>query len=433
MKKSLKILFILCLVVGVAVAALNLFAASQADRLAEIEEQQAARKQALAQIAAADILGIDPDSVVVPDEVVVSGMDNFVMKLKSSSAMLWVVVVDTLIIGVGGFAYSAYKQKKKAKQGVKKLGSSGSVLGILIALAALCLDLAIASPVFFTASNFLNVFQQIALNFVVAVGMTFVIISGGIDLSVGSNIALSGLLMGILMKNFGVPVIVTIIVCILFSGLIGLINGMLISFLNLPPFIATLGMMSIVRGAAYTVTAGQPIYTFPKGFTTISSRVGGIPLYSTLILIAVFLLGWYILRYTRIGRFTYAVGGNENCAKLSGINLKKVKCFVYMFSGLCCGVAALLLSSRLDSAVPTNADGQEMDAIAAVVIGGTSMSGGEGSMFGTLIGILIIGIIANGLNLLGVAQGPQKMVKGLIIVIAVIIDVIRRKASESAK
>ena len=263
--------------------------------------------------------------------------------------------------------------------------------------------------------------------------MTFVIISGGIDLSVGSNIALSGLLMGILMKNFGVPVILTILICILFSGLIGLVNGVLISFLNLPPFIATLGMMSIVRGAAYTVTAGQPIYTFPKGFTAISSRVGGIPLYSTLILIAVFLLGWYILRYTRIGRFTYAVGGNENCAKLSGINLKKVKCFVYMFSGLCCGVAALLLSSRLDSAVPTNADGQEMDAIAAVVIGGTSMSGGEGSMFGTLIGILIIGIIANGLNLLGVAQGPQKMVKGLIIVIAVIIDVIRRKASESAK
>ena len=433
MKKSLKILFILCLVVGVAVAALNLFAASQSDRLAEIEEQQAARKQALAQIAAADILGIDPNTVVVPDEVVVSGMDSFVMKLNSSSAMLWVVVVDALIIGVGGFLYSAYKQKKKAKQGVKKLGSSGSVLGILIALAALCLDLAIASPVFFTASNFLNVFQQIALNFVVAVGMTFVIISGGIDLSVGSNIALSGLLMGILMKNYGVPVPVTILGCILFSGLIGLVNGALISFLDLPPFIATLGMMSIVRGAAYTVTAGQPIYTFPKGFTAISSRVGGIPLYSTLILIAVFLLGWYILRYTRIGRFTYAVGGNENCAKLSGINLKKVKCFVYMFSGLCCGVAALLLSSRLDSAVPTNADGQEMDAIAAVVIGGTSMSGGEGSMFGTLIGILIIGIIANGLNLLGVAQGPQKMVKGMIIVIAVIIDVIRRKASESAK
>ena len=433
MKKSLKIIFIICLVIGVAAAGINLFAASQQGRLESITAQQAARKQALAQIAAADILGIDPATVVVPDEVEVSGMDTLIMKLQKSSAMLWVVAIDMLIIGAGGFLYAAYKKARRARAGVKKLGSNGSVLGIVIALAALCLDLTIASPVFLTVSNFLNVFQQISINFVVAVGMTFVIISGGIDLSVGSNIALSGLLMGILMKNYGVPVPVTILACILFSGLIGLVNGALISFLDLPPFIATLGMMSIVRGAAYTVTAGQPIYTFPRGFTAVASRVGGFPLYTMLILLAVFLLGWYILRYTRMGRFTYAIGGNENCAKLSGINLKKVKCFVYVVSGLCCGVAALLLSSRLDSAVPTNADGQEMDAIAAVVIGGTSMSGGEGSMIGTLIGILIIGIIANGLNLLGVAQGPQKMVKGLIIVIAVIIDVIRRKASESAK
>lgn len=434
MKKSLKIVFIICLVIGVAAAALNLFVGAEAGKLADIEAQQAARKQALAQIEMADFLGIDPDTIEVPDEVTITAMDEFIMQMNKSSSMLWVVAIDALIIGVGGFGYSAFKAKKRAKQGdVKKLGNSSSVVGILIALAALCLDLTIASPVFFTTSNFLNVFQQISINFVVAVGMTFVIISGGIDLSVGSNIAFTGLLMGLMMKNYGVSVPVTIILCILFAGLIGLVNGVLISFLNLPPFIATLGMMSIVRGAAYTVTAGQPIYTFPAGFTAVASRVGGFPLYTVLILLAVFVLGWYILRYTRIGRFTYAVGGNENCAKLSGINLRKVKCFVYMFSGLCCGVAALLLSSRLDSAVPTNADGQEMDAIAAVVIGGTSMSGGEGSMIGTLIGILIIGIIANGLNLLGVAQGPQKMVKGLIIVIAVIIDVIRRKASESAK
>ena len=433
MKKSLKIIFIICLIIGIAAAGINLFAASQAGRLAEIETQQAARKQALAQIEAADILGIDPATIVVPDEVVVSGMDTLVMNLNKSSSMLWVVAIDALIIGVGGFVVAARKAKKAKEGGVKKLGSSSNVLGILIALIALCLDLAIASPVFLTVSNFLNVFQQISINFVVAVGMTFVIISGGIDLSVGSNIALSGLLMGILMKNFGVPVPATILICILFSGVIGLANGMLISFLNLPPFIATLGMMSIVRGAAYTVTAGQPIYTFPTGFTAIASRVGGFPLYTMIILLVVFLLGWYILRYTRVGRYTYAIGGNENCAKLSGINLRKVKCFVYTVSGLCCGVAALLLSSRLDSAVPTNAEGQEMDAIAAVVIGGTSMSGGEGSMIGTLIGILIIGIIANGLNLLGVAQGPQKMVKGAIIVVAVIIDVIRRRASESAK
>ena len=432
MKKNIKLVFIVCLVLGILLGALNLFAGSQRHHLAELEEQQAARKKALAQIAAADILGINPDDVVVPDEVELTGMDNFVIGVNSAASILWVFAVDLIIIGAGGLIYTEWKKRRKG-QGEKKLSSSNNVLGIVIALLALCLDLAIASPVFLTSSNFLNVFQQISINFVVAVGMTFVIISGGIDLSVGSNIALSGLLMGILMKNYNVPVFVTILVCILFSGVIGLVNGALISFLSLPPFIATLGTMSIVRGAAYTVTAGQPIYTFPTGFTAVSGRVAGIPLWTTLIMVAVMLLGWYILKYTRVGRFTYAVGGNESCARLSGINLKKVKCFVYVVSGLCCGVAALLLSSRLDSAVPTNADGQEMDAIAAVVIGGTSMSGGEGSMIGTLIGILIIGIIANGLNLLGVAQGPQKMVKGMIIVVAVIIDVIRRKASQSSK
>ncbi len=431
MKKNLKIIFIICLVLGVLVAGINVYAASQMGRLQELEEQQAARDKALATIKAAEYLGIDPDTVEVPDEVKITGFDNFTLSLYNSSRMLWVLAVDLIIIGAGGLVLNLRKQHKK--QGVKKIGSGTNIVGVLIALAALCLDLAIASPVFLTSSNFLNVFQQISINWVVAVGMTFVVISGGIDLSVGSNIALTGLLMGIMMKNYNVPVPVTIIACIVFSGLVGLLNGWLISFLNLPPFIATLGTMYIVRGGAYTVTNGQPIYTFPKSFTAIAGRVLGIPLYSILIMALVMLIGWYVLKYTRVGRFTYAVGGNENCAKLSGINLRKVKCFVYMFSGLCCGVAALLLSSRLDSGLPTNADGQEMDAIAAVVIGGTSMSGGEGSMIGTLIGILIIGIIANGLNLLGVAQGPQKMVKGLIIVIAVIIDVIRRKASESAK
>jgi len=433
MKKSLKTVFIVCIVLGVLIGVVTFFAGTKEDYFQEVQEQQNAIKQALAQIEVAELLGIDPETIVVPDEVEVAAFYRFLMKQYNSRSLLWVLSVDLLIIGVGGLLYGAYKKKKAASGSVKKLGSSNNVLGIVIALAALCLDLAIASPVFLTASNFLNVFQQISINFVVAVGMTFVIISGGIDLSVGSNIALSGLLMGILMKIYNVPVPVTILVCIVFSGLVGLVNGALISFLNLPPFIATLGTMSIVRGAAYTVTGGQPIYTFPKGFTGIAGRVAGIPLWSTLIMAAVMIIGWYILKYTRIGRFTYAIGGNENCAKLSGINLKKVKCFVYMFSGLCCGVAALLLSSRLDSAVPTNADGQEMDAIAAVVIGGTSMSGGEGSMIGTLIGILIIGIISNGLNLLGVAQGPQKMVKGLIIVVTVVIDVIRRKAAESAK
>ena len=435
MKKSTKIVCIVCLILAVLVAGLAILASAESGKIAEVEARAAEIKKSQGTLKSIEmgILDIDPATIVVPEPLEMTAFDQFLSSVNASARMLWVVVIDLLIIGAGGFIMAAARKAKSKKQQVKKVGSSNNVIGILIALAALCLDLAIASPVFLTSSNFLNVSQQISINFVVAVGMTLVIISGGIDLSVGSNIALTGLLMGIMMKNYSIPVLPTIIICILFSGFIGLVNGWLISFLNLPPFIATLGTMSIVRGAAYTVTAGQPIYTFPKGFTAIAGRIGGIPLWSILIMLAVILIGWYVLRYTRIGRFTYAVGGNENCARLSGINIRKVKCFVYMFSGLCCGVAALLLSSRLDSGLPTNADGQEMDAIAAVVIGGTSMSGGEGSMIGTLVGICIIGIIANGLNLLGVQQGPQKMVKGLIIVIAVIIDVIRRRSAESAK
>ena len=432
MKRSVNIFLVVCLVLGIALTSLAIFAGSHEERVKSLQTVLADQKKAEARAKAAALLGETIEGAeVVPVEMTKG--DELALSLYSYYALFLVLGIDLLIAGIFGLFYGVVKRRRQKAGTLKKVGSSGSIYGILLALIVLCIDLSLASGVFLTASNFLNVLQQISINFVIAIGMTFVIISGGIDLSVGSNIALTGLLMAILMKNFSVGVVPTIILCILFSGLIGFINGAMISFLDLPPFIATLGMMSIARGAAYTVTGGQPLYTMPAGFTAISSRVAGIPLYAILIMLAVFALGWYALKYTRAGRFTYALGGNENCARLSGININKTKCLVYTISGLCCGVAALLLTSRLDSAVPTNADGQEMDAIAAVVIGGTSMKGGEGSMLGTLIGILIIGVISNGLNLLGVAQGPQKMVKGLIIVIAVIIDVVRRKASESAK
>ena len=437
MKKNMKILLIVCLVLGVALMALWGYVQANAGAISDISARVDAYKQAQAQVEMARVLGQEPDPALLEEveEVELSGSENLLLSLNGYKSAFLVVGIDLLLIGVLGFVYPAIK---KSRGGKKKVSSANNIVGILIALVVLCLDLQLAQPVFLTSSNLLNVLQQISTNFVIAIGMTFVIISGGIDLSVGSNIAVTGLLMAIMMKNWGVGVLPTLIVSLIFAGLIGLINGALIAFLNLPPFIATLGMMSIARGAAYTITGGAPIYTMPSGFTAISSRVripfiGDVPLYTILIMAAVFVLGWYCLRYTRVGRFTYAIGGNENCAKLSGSNLSKIKCFVYVISGLCCGVAAILLTSRLDSAVPTNADGQEMDAIAAVVIGGTSMKGGEGSMVGTLIGIFIIGVIANGLNLLGVAQGPQRMVKGLIIVVAVIIDVLRRRAAESAR
>ncbi|MEG1604591.1 MAG: ABC transporter permease [Clostridia bacterium] len=433
MKKSMSVALIICLVLGIALTGLAVYVGTHEAQVVEIEQQMAETRKQAAAAAAAVALGRKVEESAAVAVTPVSGADKLIVTLYNCYSLFLVLGIDLMVVGVGGLIYSARKNVLRKKGGQGKVSSKGNILGILIALIVLCLDLTLATDKFLTAGNLLNVLQQISINFVIAIGMTFVIISGGIDLSVGSNIALTGLLMAILMKNFGVGVVPTILVCMLFSGLIGLTNGAMIAYLGLPPFIATLGMMSIARGAAYTVTGGQPLYTMPAGFTAISGRVAGIPLYGVLIMLMVFVLGWYCLRYTRAGRFTYALGGNENCAKLSGINIERTKCLVYTISGLCCGVAALLLTSRLDSAVPTNAEGQEMDAIAAVVIGGTSMKGGEGGMIGTLIGIMIIGVIANGLNLLGVAQGPQKMVKGLIIVIAVIIDVMRRKASESAK
>ena len=288
-----------------------------------------------------------------------------------------------------------------------RLTSSGNILGITSAFMGLCIILAILSRNFLKPVNLLNILQQVSINFTIAIGMTFIILLGCIDLSVGSNVAFTGLIMGIVMKNFGMPVWLAIVAGLLVASAIGLLNGFLITYFDLPPFIATLGTMSIARGAAYTITKGQPLYTFPKSFLVISERVAGIPLFAILIMIVLFFLGWYILKYTRMGRYTYAIGGNESCARLSGVNVKGVKIAAYVIIGLCCGVASILLTSRLDSAVPTNADGYEMDAIAAVVIGGTSMSGGEGSLPGTLIGVLIIGVIGNGLNLLSVLKARR--------------------------
>ena len=309
---------------------------------------------------------------------------------------------------------------------------STNLLGILVAFILLCVILAIASPAFLQTTNFLNILQQISINFTIAIGMTFVIIIGGIDLSVGSIAAITGMIVALFMKDFGISVGLSIAIAMIASGLMGLLNGVMIAYLDLPPFIATLGMMGIARGASYSVTGGQPIYTLPKSFLAISDRIADIPLVAILIMIVLFAAAAYTLKYTRFGRHVFAVGGNESCATLSGINVKKIKAVVYTISGFCCGVAAMLLTSRLDSAVPTNAEGYELNAIAAVVIGGTSMSGGEGSLFGTLIGTLIMGVIANGLNLLAIPQGPQRMVNGLIIIIAVIIDVLRRKALNKA-
>ena len=232
------------------------------------------------------------------------------------------------------------------------------------------------------------------------------------------------------------------LVMFILAIIIGLFSGFLIAHMNVPAFIATLGTMYICRGAAMLRNGGA---TFPNlfgdaakgnlGFDLIGSgTIPGIDVpYSIVIFLVMAAIAAFIMKKTPLGNQIYAVGGNERAATLSGIKIKKVKMFVYVFSAFCAALSGIIMTSQLRAAHPATGESWEMNAIASVVLGGTSMSGGEGSMIGTLIGILIIGIIANGLNLLGVAQGPQKMVKGAIIVVAVIIDVIRRRASESAK
>ena len=224
--------------------------------------------------------------------------------------------------------------------------SALNTMGILIAFIVLCVVMAIASPSFLRSTNLLNILQQVSINFTIAIGMTFVILIGGIDLSVGSITALTGMLVAILMKTYNWNVALAVTVSMLAACGMGLINGALIAGLNLPPFIMTLGMMEIARGLSYSVTAGQPIYTLPEGFLAISGRINNIPLVAILIMLILFLIAFYVLRYTRFGRYVYAVGGNESCAKLSGINVKAVKVAVYTISGFCCGVAAMLLTSR---------------------------------------------------------------------------------------
>jgi ribose transport system permease protein len=228
------------------------------------------------------------------------------------------------------------------------------------------------------------------------------------------------------MKELGAPVWITILAGLLCGCALGLVNGLLVAHVGLPPFIATLGMMSIARGAAFTISGGSPIYSLPDGFLAISGRLGPLPI-PALVMLAIFAAAGYVLRYTRLGRYTFAIGGNEIASLLSGIDVRRYKATIYTLSGLFCAVSSILLTAKLDSAVPVAADGYELDAIAAVVIGGTSMLGGEGKLSGTLIGSLIMGVVNNGLNLLTVPQGPQRMVKGVIIILAVCVDLLRKR------
>ena len=299
-----------------------------------------------------------------------------------------------------------------------------SELTTVIALIILMAVITIINSNFLTANNLLNLLLQVTSNALIAFGMTFVILTGGIDLSVGSILALSSALTAGLLGS-GMPVTLAILISLILGCILGMMNGLLISYGKLAPFIVTLATMTIFRGATLVYTNGNPI---TKGLSDSflfqflgQGYIVGIP-FPVIIMFIVFIVLYVLLHKTAFGKSVYAIGGNEKAAYISGVKLNKVKIIIYSISGIMASISGLIITSRLSSAQPTAGASYEMDAIAAVVLGGTSLSGGKGRILGTLIGALIIGVLNNGLNIIGVSAFWQQVVKGVVILIAVLID-----------
>lgn len=306
-------------------------------------------------------------------------------------------------------------------------------LGIIVAFLVLCVFLSVfpkTSGSFFTRQNIFNVLRQISTNLFLACGMTMVIILGGIDLSVGSIIALSGCISAGCVARYNLPLPIALLMGLLVGLLVGMFNGAVISKTTIPAFIVTLATMNIAKGLAYVYTGGSPVRVVTKEWQFLGAGYVGIFPTPVVILVIVLIITAIIMNKTKMGRHMYAVGGNQQAAEFSGIKVEKVKFFVHAFSGLMAGLAGIVLASRMYSGQPTAGDGAEMDAIAAVVVGGTSMAGGSGKIGGTIIGGLIIGVLNNGLNLLNVNSFWQYVVKGVVILLAVFLDYFRNKGKK---
>ncbi|SEQ55289.1 monosaccharide ABC transporter membrane protein, CUT2 family [Devosia sp. YR412] len=321
-----------------------------------------------------------------------------------------------------------------AKSGPRISGAFHRLLAFS-GLIALVVVFSLASPNFMQTQNVLAILQATSVNGVLAIAATLVIITGGIDLSVGTLMTFCAVITGVVLTNLGLPLPLGILASILAGTFCGLVSGTIIAKLKVPPFIATLGMMLILKGLSLVISGTKPIYfNDTPGFNQIAlgSAVGSVfpavPVPNgVLVLFLVAGLAAFVLSKTALGRYTFALGSNEEAVRLSGVNVDRWKIAVYAVAGSICGVAGLLIASRLNSAQPALGQGYELDAIAAVVIGGTSLSGGRGTVVGTLIGALIISVLANGLRILSVAQEWQTVVTGCIIILAVYADILRRR------
>ncbi|KEY60224.1 ABC transporter permease [Serratia sp. DD3] len=301
-------------------------------------------------------------------------------------------------------------------------------LAPLLSLVLLVIFFSFSSPYFFKTENIMTIALQTSVIGIMAIGVTYVIITSGIDLSLGSVVAFAGVVVG-LCASFSMPLIVCVIAGMLAGGLCGCVNGLLVTRGNIPPFIATLGLMMSVRGINMVMTDGRAIYfsDYPTFKLLAQGRLFDVLPYPVFYLVIIALIAAYILKKTVIGRYVYAVGSNEVAAHLSGIKVQRVKVFVYAFCGLLTGIAGVILASRLNSGQPTVGVGYELEAIAAVVIGGTSLMGGVGTIGGTIIGAFIMSVLKNGLNLMGVSQFWQMVAMGIVVVAAVYLDTLRKK------
>ena len=323
-------------------------------------------------------------------------------------------------------------------------------LRAFLALFALVVVFSILIPEnFLYVNNLVILTKQVAINAIIGIGMTFVVLTGGIDLSVGSIVGLTGMIVGglinegLVLRPLGISIFfnvwIVMLLSILVGVLVGALNGLLITKFNVPPFIATLGTMYMARGAALLRSNGR---TFPnlvghpslgnQGFPALGQNTFLYLPYSIWIMVVLAAVAIFISKKTPLGRHVYAVGGNEHAARLSGVRINKVKLFCYMFSGFCASVVGLIITSQLVAAHPATGESFEMNAIAAAVLGGTSLAGGKGSIGGTLLGAFVIGVLNNGLVLMGVTQFWQTVIKGLVIVLAVVIDQLQQRAQKQA-
>lgn len=298
--------------------------------------------------------------------------------------------------------------------------------GMVIILLLMIIIMTLIKPAFINSKNLVNIFKQVAVIGILAYGVTLIIISDGIDLSSGSVVAL----VGVVVANFAAPgknIFIAILIGLLIGALCGAINGTILSFTGIPPFIATLGMMTIARGAALLYTNGRPISNIDENLLVLGTgKWGPVPI-AVIIFLLAGLLSHFILRKSAFGKSIYAIGGNEQAAVVCGLNVKKIKILIYTYAGIMSALGGIVLTARVSSGNPTAGVSYELDAIASAVIGGTSLSGGVGYISGTIIGALIIGTLNNGLTLIGVSPYWQQVVKGLIIMGAVILDAYKNK------